>query len=354
MLSFDVAVPGGVFTADPPPTTDPFAVNFGCGFGDVGCIIQEGIAQFFAGLAQMMGEFAAYLIQQAFASSAVPEDSWGVVGGQFWLWYVIAAMLMFALALGQLIPAVILQQGGRVALIILGIIIGPFVTVQVLNYAPQIARVGNQVTDEVIGQLGGGADIGVAILTPLGFQVADNGVVVPADGAFMQMLTLFQPGAAAGITAGKFVLMAVFMGLFLLGALVLYISMAMTAFLLVLLVAFAPLGVMFVGQPAFRPLAAKWGQLVLGVLLAPPLAAGVVVMSVKLISATGDNVALLFVSFGAMFFAALSPFWAVSLVSFAGAGVGQAMERRIDSTSRVSSAGKSAGRAATRAIGKKR
>jgi hypothetical protein len=166
----------------------------------------------------------------------------------------------------------------------------------------------------------------VAITDGLSGQMFDN---VAGDGATGSAAAASAMGAAmGGLTAATLGVSA--WPLVVIGALVcivglLMIAMVMSARAFGLLVAtgMAPIALMLVGFKGTRGMARKWVEVVAGLLLAKPLAAGIIVLCLEL-AGEGSLDSFIMGTVG-LWVAVFSPAMAMSLVSFAGAHLGAAM-----------------------------
>lgn len=301
-----------------------------CGLVEIGCHVNNAVSTFLISTIGAMGDFTVDMIGGAFSSTNPSTTTWSITAEQFGVWFAIAAILMIALGLIQLIPAVLLQQGTRVVGIVVAIVVGPVLSILALRYAPGLVTWSSLATSDVLSGLTG-EDFGDMILRVLGWGSRDEIASGPPAWAMQ----------TGGI--GPLLLAVLIIGLMCIAAMVLFLSMAMRTFMLIVLVAFAPAALMFVGQPIMKDMVMRWFQLFFALLLAQPLAAGVIVLAVRIAANSGGGeVGLLLIASASVFFAALSPFWSMSLVSFAAAGVDSAMERRVDSGGRAGGAGRRA------------
>lgn len=233
-------------------------------------------------------------------------------------------MLVLGVGFWQIAVAVILQQPGRMLQIVGGMIAGVFLSVMALQWMPNIVSAFSGVTSQLTAGLNGSGGVGGAIINVLGLGEGIDGIgyTIKANSPVMVIATTMTPGGGSLNVIGPLMLALVALAVISLAALLLFISMSIRTFGLIALVAFAPLGLMFYGQPRMKELAEKWGQLALGLLLAEPLAAGMLLLATNIAAGTtSSSMGLLLVSAGAIFAAAFSPLWAVKMVSFAAAEI---------------------------------
>lgn len=327
--------------------TDPFTPSLGCGFNDWVCYGQEGVARLIGQACKAMGNFIGDMLTNAFLGSHASKGDWAIAGGHFWFWVALAAVLVVSLGLWQVGIAVILQQPGRILEIVGGMIAGVFLSTIALQLMPEIVAAMSGITAQLTAGLNGSGGIGAAVLNVLGLGGGAEGIgsfVIGPQSAIAVLATTTTGGAAA---IGPLLLALVALGVISLAALLLFVAMSIRTFGLIALVAFAPLGLMFYGQPRMKDMAEKWAQLALGLLLAEPLAAGILLLATNLAAGTtSSSMGLLLVSAGAIFMAAFSPLWAVKFVSFAGAELQTAMGNSQWGQQHGNNAGRNAARGA--------
>lgn len=325
---------------------DPFTPNFGCGFNDWICYGQEGIARFIGQACKAMGNFIGDMITNSFLGAQASDVDWSIAGGHFWFWVAVASMIVIGVGLWQIGIAVILQQPGRVLQIIGGMVMGVFLSVLSLQYVPKLVGAMSGITANLTAGLNGDGGIGAAVINVLGVGEGIDGVgfVIKQNSAAWSIASV-ATGQAANQATGPLLLALLALGLISIAALLLFVAMSIRTFALIAGVAFAPLALMFYGQPRMKDLAEKWAQLMLGLLLAEPLAAGVLLLATNLAAGTtSSNMGLLLVSTGAIFAAAFSPLWSIKFVSFAASEVQTAMSNSQWGQQQSSSGGKSAAR----------
>lgn len=334
--------------------TDPFTPSLGCGFNDWVCYGQEGVARLIGQACKAMGNFIGDMLTNAFLGAQASKGDWAIAGGHFWFWVALASVLVVALGLWQVGIAVILQQPGRILQIVGGMIAGIFLSTIALQIMPQIVDAMSGITAQLTAGLNGPAGIGAAVLNIIGLGEGAGGVAAafdPKGPIWILASTSSVTGGAAVIA--PLLLAAVALGVISIAAMLLFVAMSIRTFGLIALVAFAPLGLMFYGQPRMKDMAEKWGQLALGLLLAEPLAAGILLLATNLAAGTtSSSMGLLLVSAGAIFMAAFSPLWAVKFVSFAGGELQTAMGNSQWGQQQSHSAGKGAARTGGRLIGR--
>lgn len=335
---------------------DPFTPELGCGFNDWVCYGQEGVARLIGQACKAMGNFIGDMITNAFLGAQASAGDWAIAGGHFWFWVAIASVLVLGVGFWQIAVAVILQQPGRMLQIVGGMIAGVFLSVMALQWMPNIVSAFSGVTSQLTAGLNGSGGVGGAIINVLGLGEGIDGIgyTIKANSPVMVIATTMTPGGGSLNVVGPLMLALVALAVISLAALLLFISMSIRTFGLIALVAFAPLGLMFYGQPRMKELAEKWGQLALGLLLAEPLAAGMLLLATNIAAGTtSSSMGLLLVSAGAIFAAAFSPLWAVKMVSFAAAEIQTAVGNSQFGQRQGSAAGTGMMRFGMGALGKK-
>ncbi len=170
--------------------------------------------------------------------------------------------------------------------------------------------------------------LSVALLRVLGMTPPKGGgkEVLP-DVGWQQGGTVYRLLNGQHASFGQVIIAALLVALMALASLVLYLLLETRNLGLLALAAMAAVGLVFIGQPVLAVWAKRWVTLVTGLLMSKPLAAGVLVVLVRL---TGEATALgpmLVFSIGIVI-AAFAPVWAVKLVNFTGEDVGSAIARR--------------------------
>ena len=335
-------------------SADPLNPSYGCGPVDWGCLTSESMARMMASTIKNLGDFIADMITNSFGGT-IGQGSWDVAHGQFLFWVSVMLPVVMIIALVQIGIAMIVQDWHRMGRTAIGAILAvPFSAISVWGMQ-QASGVTDSVTTDLTSTIQG-SGLSTALLKIMGLamvpsQATDSimaAATMNATGVPNQLMLL---GAASSQSVGEYVLALMIVGLMAIASLFLFIAMAIRTFGLLVLAALAPVGLMMLGQAKLGAWAQRWMSLSVGLLLAKPLAAGVLLLSVQLTSST-PNLGFMLVCAGAIVAAAFSPLWATKLVSFAGAEVGTALHRRFsirEQTSRVSAAAAPA-RAAVRVI----
>lgn len=300
--------------------------NFGCFPTDWPCLTQETVARIITNTLNGLGNFMTDMLVNAFKDSRLSDNSWGIADQQFWFWVTVMGIALTAIAVFQLLPAMILGDIRRVGQIAAGLAFSVPVSVIGVWLMRQVSSFGNSITDALMRAFQG-EGLSAAIMRMFGFRIVTDKGSVNMDGALLKLT-----GDAQGTQLiGPLLICLVIMLIMALAAMFLYISMSLRAFSLLALAAMAPVGTMMVGQPKLAVWAVRWANLTVGLILAEPLAAGVLLLAARLLG-NGTDLGPVIISIFAVFGAAFAPAWAVKLVSFAGNEVGSAIQNRPSTT----------------------
>lgn len=165
----------------------------------------------------------------------------------------------------------------------------------------------------------------VAVTDGLSGQMFDN---VAGTGAVGSTAAATAMGAAVGgLTAitvgGGWIVIVIGALVCVVGLVMIAMVMAARAFGLLVATGFAPVALMLVGFRGTRAMARKWVEVVTGLLLTKPLAAGIIVLCLEL-AGEGSLDSFVMGTVG-LWVAVFSPALALSLVSFAGAHLSAAV-----------------------------
>lgn len=329
-----------IATSAPP---DPFAPNYGCFVADFGCQASQTVAQFMGSTIKNLGDFIATMIAGSFNTN-IDEGSWNIAHSQFLFWIAVTAPVILIVALVQIGIAMILQDWSRIGRTAAGAGLAiPFSAICVWGM-----QKASGITDDITSSLttvAQGGDLAKGLLRVVGLLDLPNqsANAVMHSSQFTQggvIYAMAAQGAHGPAAVGDYVVALLVVGLTMTASLFLFIAMSIREFGLLALAAMAPVGLMMIGQPKLTAWAQRWMNLTVGLLIAKPLAAGVVLLAVELTKAS-LSVGVILVAAGAVIAASFSPLWATKLVSFAGAEVGTALHHRFsvrDQFSRASTA----------------
>jgi hypothetical protein len=321
--------------------TDDFGVpQFGCGPADIPCMAQESAARFIGGGIIGLGDFMTDMLANAFIGSRPGESSWTIADGQFWFWVATMGLVISIVACFQLAPAAIMRDGRRIAQVAVGLVVAVPSSVAAVYVMRQFVTYGGETTDALVATVQD-QSLGNALLRMFGYRVVAD-VSVPADdGAIAQAMTTAK--LAPNAVIGQYTVVLLILAIMALAALFLYVSMSIRSFSLVALAATAPIGLMMIGQPKFAVWATRWANLTIGLVIAEPLAAAILVLSIQLVTDSTD-LGVVIVTAGVVFAAAFAPLWAVRLVSFAGDEVRNSLQPRPHVSSKAQNAMRILGR----------
>jgi hypothetical protein len=324
-------------------STDPWNPNYGCFVTDWGCQASQTVAGFMASVIRNLGDFIGTMIAGAFNTN-IDTNSWGIAHSQFLFWIAVTAPVILVIALVQIGVGMVLQDWHRIGRTAIGATVAiPFTALCVWGMQ-QFSTITDAVTVNVTTAVQGGS-IQEALLRVVGiFDLPSSSVNAGmAHTDFLRGSPIYQltsAGAAQKDAIGNYFLALFIVAIMMVASLFLFIAMSIREFGLLALAAMAPVALMMIGQPKLGAWAQRWASLTTGLLLAKPLAAGVVLLAIQLTKST-NSIGVLLVAAGAVVAAAFSPLWATRLVSFAGSEVGSALHRRMsvrDQVSRVSTA----------------
>jgi hypothetical protein len=334
---------------------DPFNPDYHCWVSDVPCLAAESVARTVGSTITNFGNFVADMLAGTF-NHAIGQSSWDVSHGQFLFWVAVMTPVIMIIAIVQIGISAILQDWRRLGRVAVGAVLAvPFAAICVYGMQ-QFAAVTDNVTTNLVTTLQGGS-MSDALLNIFGMYVKTGqsglGLVQAPILASGPLGLLGTSGAASQSNIGAYILALLLVGVMVVASMFLFVALALRDYGLLALAAMAPIGLMMIGQPKFAVWAERWGSLTLGLLLAKPLAAGVLLLAVQLTAST-SNIGFALVTCAAIFAAAFSPLWATSLVAFAGRDVGTALHRRVSIREQVSrgSAAIAPARAATRLAGR--
>jgi hypothetical protein len=331
---------------------DPWTPNYGCFVGDWVCAGTQTVANFMASSIVGLGDFIGSMLSGAFNTN-IDQSSWDVAHGQFLFWIAVTSPVILIIALVQIGIAMVLQDWSRIGRTAAGAALAiPFSAICVWAMQ-QFSAVSDDVTGTLTTTIQGG-DLSSGLLRVLGLAIApthalDQALIPTQFTHDSAIYAMAQTAAATREGVGQYLLALGVVAIMAVASLFLFIAMSIREFGLLALAALAPIGLMMIGQPKLGVWSQRWLSLTTGLILAKPLAAGVVLLAVELTKST-VNVGVLLVACGAIIAASFSPLWATKLVSFAGAEVGTALHQRPSVRNQISRASTAAApvRAVTR------
>ncbi|RMI03728.1 hypothetical protein [Cellulomonas triticagri] len=266
----------------------------------------EAIGDWIAGvMADAIAGPAEQLMSLAFNNplTEISSGQWEVATRQASRWGAVFAIVAVGMCAVEVVAGLIVRDTARVLRAgMTAALAWPITVAAILLLAELVA-----VTDGLAGQM---------------FDNVDGGGVIGTTAAGTAM------GAAlGGITAltvgGGWPVVVLGALVCLIGLLLLTMVMAARAFGLLVATGFAPTALMLMGFKGTRGMAAKWVEIVLGLLLTKPLAAGIIVLCLEL-AGEGGLASFIMGTVG-LWVAIFSPALAMSLVSFAGGHLSAAL-----------------------------
>ncbi|MGN6759798.1 MAG: hypothetical protein ACTHJI_00510 [Leifsonia sp.] len=324
-------------------STDPWNPNYGCFVTDWGCQAGQTVAGFMASVIRNLGDFIGTMITGSFNTN-IDSTSWTIAHSQFLFWIAVTSPVIMIIALVQIGIGMVLQDWHRIGRTALGATVAIPFSALCVWMMQQFSTVADGITENLTTAVQGGT-IEDALLRAVGIADLPTTSVTAGMTAtrFLQGSPIYDmvvSGAANKDAIGNYFLALFIVALMMIASLFLFIAMSIREFGLLALAAMAPVALMMIGQPKLGAWAQRWASLTTGLLLAKPLAAGVVLLAVELTKST-NSIGVFLVAAGAVVAASFSPLWATRLVSFAGAEVGNALHRRMsirDQVSRVNTA----------------
>jgi hypothetical protein len=339
----------------PTPTPTPAAVAPGasCSPFDLSCQAAQSVSTSLDQFAQTLGQWFAGMLNGALnADSSVKIFQSGDKTGsfanagfaaQFGFWLTIMAAVLLVVALGQIIIAMVngnLKHIGRIGGALL---ISVPVTLFALLLMEQANDFVNDVTNSFLAQLEGtnGGSLTNAVLNITGLSAFD---VAPYSSGSPWLVGGVTGGAGltpVGVLAvgGSSIMTILIMLLLMVACGFLAIAMLVRVFGLAVLAVVAPIALMFIGQPKFHAWAKGWVEIVIGLLLAKPLAAAVIGVAIAIVQgdptngqqATGQTTTDFFgviAGFVGLLVAAASPIATIALCRFTGNELERAVAHR--------------------------
>ncbi|MDN5653855.1 MAG: hypothetical protein L0J57_00145 [Brachybacterium sp.] len=270
-----------------------------CDTFDFACKAGEALDNILVFYANTMSSLSWMMIRAAFTGNAgtIQDNEWSVATAMTSRWGLVLLVVVVALVLVQMIMSVAsgnIRQA--ISAFVAGLLSWPTTLVAVW-----LTVVLTGATDRLtIGVLGSGDEpAGALIATFLG-GIDD-----------LPMGDLEKTGSKAILIAGMVTISAI-------ASLMLSLMLAFRNFALICLVGFSPIAFMALPLSSIRVWAAKWTQAVAALILAKPIAAGMLVLAVDL-TAASDDIFQWLVGIVAMAMAAFAPVITLRLFSFMGA-----------------------------------
>ncbi|GAB4097651.1 hypothetical protein GCM10028787_31260 [Brachybacterium horti] len=250
-------------------------------------------------LANTMSSFAWLMVSSAFVGNAgtIEDNEWSVATMMTSRWGLVLLVVVVALVLVQMIMSVAsgnIRQA--ISAFFAGLLSWPTTLVAVW-----LTVVVTGATDRLtVGILGSGSESASNLVGAFFTGLED----LPLNG-------LEETGSKAFLIVGM-------MAVSSLAALLLSLMLAFRNFAIICLVGFSPLAFMALPMVSIRVWAGKWAQAVAALVMAKPIAAGMLVLAVDL-TAASDGIFQWLVGIVAMAMAAFAPVITLRLFSFMGA-----------------------------------
>jgi hypothetical protein len=251
----------------------------------------------------------------------ISEGEWQIAVRQASRWGAVFTVVAVAVCAVEVVAALIARDTSRVLRAgIIAAVAWPMTVAAILILAELVA-----VTDGLSGQMFD--------------NVAGTGAVGSAAAATAMGAAV---GALTAVTVGGgWIVILIGALVCIVGLVMLAMVMSARAFGLLVATGFAPVALMLVGFRGTRGMARKWVEVVAGLLLTKPLAAGIIVLCLEL-AGEGSLDSFIMGTVG-VWVAVFSPALALSLVSFAGAHLSAAVTAHADSAKGIARQASQAG-----------
>ncbi|MFW0168762.1 hypothetical protein [Rothia sp. P4278] len=279
-------------------------------------IFQDSGQTFFDAIEKFIVDSDQYL-KDAFESSNI-DDSWwaAVVGtpssdGMLATWMPIIVPILVLLVSIQVIVALVKGSGLSMARAFVGAVLG----VPGTYIAVWAVQVGSAVADEATSYLMGGYSDGHAgiFINILGLQVSDRKITGVADGYFMWDGLADKAGGWQLLGALLLAIIIWFLSM------ILGFVMSLRSMAIVILAAMAGWAVVATSLEVTKSWFSSWSQLVVGLLLAKPFSAALILMSQDIFNYANSS-SQFFAGLAGLVLAIAMPFAAVKLVAFTSVG----------------------------------
>ncbi|MDQ0618068.1 type IV secretion system protein [Arthrobacter globiformis] len=270
--------------------------------------VQSSITSFFASILENVASWIWSFITGAFGVSKVDDSQWDSVLG-LTNWWVVVMMTPLAIAMIlQLLSGLISQQPRRLVRALVGGATAIPMVAGAVYLVRQLTKVGDDAATALLDTLD--TDPYVLFMRLFGFEKA------PKDSGRDWNVVSLAPGSSSG-AGGAVVVTAMAVIVVWILAFILMCSMIFRSFALILLAAGAPVALMLMPWEKTQSWARRWGEIVVALLIAKPLAATVLAVAIKLF-AESKSFAGLSAGVVGMALACGAPLMALRLVSFAG------------------------------------
>lgn len=298
-----------------------------CSTLDVSCHIDS----FWASIGNALGTMSWDMIAASFTGSAATVDSgeWSIAVNMTSMWAIVLLTVVVAVVVLELMMAAIRGDfQGAVSTVISGMLAWPLTLVAIWG-AVQLTAASDRLSVAILNT---GSDDGKSTMQRLF--------------SFMEYTSVFGPveGARQNMVGAVLILSVAFLAAFFLS-----FAMAFRNFALISLVGFAPLAFMAFPMRNMRSWVFRWIQAVVALILAKPIAAGILVFSAQLGASEEGGAWQWLVALVGMAMAAFAPMITMRMFSFIGAETAQAYGGQGQAV--VTNTASGAGRAGSTAVG---
>lgn len=279
-------------------------------------IFKDSGQTFFDAIEKFIADSDQYLTN-AFESSNIDDSWWAAVvgtptnGGMLATWMPIITPILVLMVTIQVMIAIVKGSGLSMARACCGAVLG----IPATYIAVWFIQIGSAAADEATSWIMGGSSDGHAgiFINILGLQVSDSQITGVAEGYFMWDGLAEKAGGWQLLGALLLAIVIWFLSI------ILGFVMALRSMAIVILAAMAGWAVVATSLEVTKSWFSSWAQLVVGLLLSKPLAAGLIVMSQDIFNYSNSS-SQFFAGLAGLILAIAMPFTAVKLVSFTAAG----------------------------------
>nr|WP_306631470.1 type IV secretion system protein [Arthrobacter ulcerisalmonis] len=266
------------------------------------------VTSLFANILQNMASWLWAFITGAFTVSNIDDSQWLSIRGLTSWWVVVMMTPLVVVVILQVLSGLVSQQPRRIGRAMLGGAAAIPLVGAGVYLVRQLARSSDLASAALLASIG--SDPYIVFMRLFGFERAPEG-----SGREWNLVSL-APGTTGG-PAGAVVVTVMAVIVVWILAFILMCSMIFRSFALVVLAAVAPVALMLLPWDKTKSWARRWGEIVIALVIAKPLAATVLAVAVKLFSESKSFAGLAAGTVG-MVLACGAPLMALRLVSFAG------------------------------------
>lgn len=270
-----------------------------CGPFDFKCQVAEAVDSLLVTLGNTLSTMAWQFLVSAFTGNAatIEDNEWAIATAMTSRWGLVLLIVVVALVVVQMGASLIAGNVRQaISAFVMGVLAWP-ATVIAVWLTVTVTGITDRLT---LGIMGSGGEPSSQVLTKLFAGLED----LPLD--------------ELGESASKGFLIMVMVLVSFLASLVLSLVMAFRNFALICLVGFSPIAFMALPMVSIRGWVTKWALAVVALIMAKPLAAGMLVLAVDL-TAASDGIFQWLVGIVAMGMAAFAPMITMRMFNFVGA-----------------------------------